>query len=141
MPGALGVSDLERLCPPGHDVFTWAEAHLRAVVDKPYPTLVPARRADGACHWYVEGRCAVHEVAPFGCAFFDSHQAAEEVDRRSAATVQARTADAEAGGLYFRVWTHLKQKGLTAPSGDYQVVQAEMARIRAEAERSRRRRG
>jgi hypothetical protein len=30
---------------------------------------VPARQADGGCHWHFGGRCAVHDNAPFGCAF------------------------------------------------------------------------
>ena len=66
LPGALDPADLSRLCPPGHDLLPWAEQHLRAMVDKPYPTLVPARRESGYCHWYVGGACAVHPAAPFG---------------------------------------------------------------------------
>src|SRR5207248_10556174 len=27
LPGALDPSDLPRLCPPGHDLFAWAEQH------------------------------------------------------------------------------------------------------------------
>ena len=30
-----------------------------------------------------EGQCAIHAVAPFGCAFFDTHMSAEEGMRRS----------------------------------------------------------
>jgi hypothetical protein len=139
VPGSLAVADLEALCPPGQDVCLWAETHLRAVIDKGYPTLVPARRADGACHWFIEGRCAVHEVAPYGCAFFDAHQSDEEAAPRSAASVEARKADANEQGLYFRVWSHLKSRGLTVPSGDRRAVQAEMARVYRETERQQRR--
>src|SRR5205807_19611 len=45
IPGSLDVSDLSRLCPPTQDLFSWAEEHLVALTDKPFPTLVPARQA------------------------------------------------------------------------------------------------
>ncbi len=81
IPGSLDVGDLARLCPAKQDVFTWAEQHLRAITDKSYITLVPARGLDGACHWHFDGKCAVHESAPYGCAFFDSHMSHEEAER------------------------------------------------------------
>ena len=68
IPGSLDVADLPSLCPPGQDVFTWAEEHLRAIVDKGFPTLVPARTANGHCHWLFQGRCAVHASASYSCA-------------------------------------------------------------------------
>jgi hypothetical protein len=127
---------LPRLCPPGHDVFTWAEQHLRALTDKPCPTLVPARQANGHCHWFFGGRCAVHATAPFGCAFFDIHMSGAEADRRAAATMQARREDAARDGLYYRVWLHLCRKGLTAPSGDRAALRVELGRIHRHAQRS-----
>ena len=130
LPGALDPSDLARLCPPQQELFAWAEQHLRALVDKPYPTLVPARRPSGACHWYFAGRCAVHPQAPYGCAFFDSHMPRAEVDRRVSATVQAIRQDAVAGGLYFQVWRHLRDKGLIAPPPDRSALVRELAKIR-----------
>jgi hypothetical protein len=139
IPGSLDVADLERLCPPGRDLFAWAEEHLRAVTDKPYPTLVPARGGGGACHWFFDGKCAVHEASPYGCAFFDAHMGEDEVRKRSEATVQARRADAAAGGLYYRVWQHLDRKGLIAPSGNRQALADEVRRIRRGAERRLRR--
>jgi hypothetical protein len=138
VPGSLGPTDLQRLCPPGSDVFAWAEEHLRALIDKPYPALVPVRR-DGPCHWHFGGRCAVHDRAPFGCAFFDAHMDRAEVERRSAAVVRAVTDDAAANGLHYRVWLHLRNKGLTAPSGDRAGLRAEMERIRRGAARRLRR--
>src|SRR5438067_13848404 len=94
IPGALDPSDLPRLCPQGQDVFAWAEQHLRAVVEKPFPTLVPGRGADGACHWHFEGKCAVHDRTPYGGAFFDAHMPDEEVRRRTEASIRARSEDA-----------------------------------------------
>lgn len=138
MPGSLDVSDLARLCPPGQDVFFWSEQHLRAVIDKPFPTLVPARQANGHCHWLFEGRCAVHHQAPYSCAFFDAHMTEAEAKQRSAATIQARQQDAATGGLYYRVWLHLFRKGLTSHSGDRAALADEVRRIRQRTERLRR---
>ena len=89
IPGSLDVADLERLCPPGRDLFAWAEEHLVALTDKAFPTLVPARGPDGKCHWLYNGQCTVHAQAPYGCAFFDAHQSEAKVQRRSAATIRA----------------------------------------------------
>jgi hypothetical protein len=130
IPGSLDVSDLSRLCPPGQDVFRWAEEHLRALAGRPVPTLVPARRADGSCHWLFQGQCTVHENAPYSCAFFDAHMTEAEIHQRSAATIQAREEDAAGKGLYYRVWLHLCQKGLTAPFGDKAALSAEASEIR-----------
>ena len=139
VPGSLDVADLARLCPPEADVFAWAEQHLRAVLDKPFPTLVPVRGVEGSCHWFFDGRCAVHANAPYGCAFFDAHMDDDEVSRRSAATVRARQDDAARDGLYHRVWLHLCRKGLTAPSGDREALADEWRQIRGVIERRQRR--
>jgi hypothetical protein len=135
LPGSLDVDDLTRLCPPGRDVFAWAEEHLRALTDKPYPTLVPARQDNGACHWLFGGLCAVHENAPFSCAFFDMHMTDEEVKRRTAATIQARQKDAAQNGLYYRLWLHLCRNGLVAVAGDRAALTEELRVIRQRMER------
>ncbi len=134
MPGSLDVSDLEQLCPPGSDLFTWAEEHLRAVTDKAFPTLVPRRGPDGYCHWFYEGRCVVHAVAPYSCAYFDAHQSEGEVRRRSVATIRARQEDATAGGLYYRVWRHLCAKGLIGPSGNRAALADDLRQLRRQLE-------
>jgi len=139
IPGSLDVADLSRLCPPGQDVFVWAEQHLRARTDKPFPTLVPARRANGHCHWLVDGQCAVHDHAPYCCAFFDSHMDSSEVTRRYAPTVQARRADAASNGLYYRVWLHLCQRGLIDTPGNRAAVALDLGRIQRSAARYRQR--
>jgi hypothetical protein len=130
IPGGLDVADLIGLCPPDQDVFAWSEQHLRALEDTRVPTLVPARQPNGACHWLVEGRCAVHELAPYGCAFFDAHMTAAEAERRSAATMKSRLADQARHGLYYRVWLHLYRNGLVAPLGDKRALVKEQADIR-----------
>ena len=139
VPGTLDPADLPRLCPEGADLFAWAEQHLRALTGQPYPALVPARGPSGPCHWLYEGKCAVHESAPYGCAFFDAHMPQAEVDRRVEATVRAIREDAEARGPYYRLWRHLCQRGLVAPRGDRSALLAEVRRIRRGGERNQRR--
>lgn len=139
VPGGLDVADLGRLCPERHDPFFWAEEHLRARTNKPYPVLVPARQANGHCHWHFDGKCAVHENAPYGCAFFDSHMPAAEVQRRYAATVRARKKDADDQGLYYQVWLHLSRKGLIDRPAAECILIEEVGRIRRQAERCQRR--
>lgn len=135
VPGGLDPADLPRLCPPGQDLLAWAEEHLRALTDKPFPTLVPARQASGACHWLFDERCAVHDQAPYGCAFFDTHMSKPEADQRYRATVEARKQDAASEGLYYRVWRHLRQRGLIGRPGDRAAMNEEMSRLCRTADR------
>jgi hypothetical protein len=80
------------------------------------PTLVPARRPDGACLFLTDDdRCAIHAVAPFGCAFFDVHQDTAEADERSTAGLRAVLADWLKDGPYAEVWQALAAAGLRAP--------------------------
>lgn len=139
LPGTLDSSDLPNLCPGDQDVFAWAEEHLRALVDQPYPTLVPARNSQGHCHWHFDGKCAVHDRAPYSCAFFDAHMSDTEVERRAAATIQACRDDAAANGLYYRVWLHLRRQGLIGQRGDRAALRAEARRLDRQAQRARRR--
>jgi hypothetical protein len=139
VPGALDPADLSVLCPPSQDLLAWAERHLRALTDKSYPILVPARRDDGACHWYFDGRCAVHHHAPYSCAFFDAHQPQPEIDRRVEATVRAIRDDLASEGPYYRVWCHLCRKGLVGPPGDRAGLRRDVDEIRRRAEGRRRR--
>jgi hypothetical protein len=139
MPGTLDPSDLNTLCPTPQDLFAWAEQHLRALTDKSYPALVPARNAEGHCHWYFDGKCAVHASAPYGCAFFDSHMSDDEVGRRVAATIAAIREDAKAAGPYYRVWLHLRHNRLIASGGDTDAVAVQMQMVLRRAETHRRR--
>ena len=129
MPGYLIPADLERLgqhLAPGEGLAAWAGRHLLAspgaVVARRgrafrIPTVVPARRADGACTFLTEdGRCAVHAVAPFGCAFFDSHMGHAEADRRSLHGLRAVLDAWAADGPYARVWAALAEAGRWAPA-------------------------
>ena len=62
-----------------------------------------------------------------------------EVDRRVAATIEAIRRDVAANGLYYRVWLHLREKGLTGRPGDRAGLARELEKITRRAERNRRR--
>jgi len=47
-------------------------------------TIVPKVDEQGRCIFLTEDqRCSIHAVAPFGCAYFDTHMAADEGHARS----------------------------------------------------------
>jgi hypothetical protein len=128
IPGYLIPADLDRIrrhLAPDQDLRSWAKQHLLAspgalVLRHGQPkrilTLVPARRADGACLFLTDaGRCAIHPVAPFGCAFFDSHMPQAEADRRSQLGLQAVLEAWDASARYPHLWVALAGEGLTAP--------------------------
>lgn len=128
MPGYLIPSDLKRLVPEGVLPTTWAETHLLAspgaqVVNRTtnkisrIKTLVPATKPDGSCiNLLPDDRCAIHENAPFGCAFFDHtfDQLSSQVI--SVPGLMAVQQDWERNGLYARVWRHLDRIGKTQKS-------------------------
>jgi Fe-S-cluster containining protein len=129
MPGYLVPADLDRIhqhLKAEEDVTTWARSHLLAspgaLVMRGYkvfriPTLVPARRPDGSCTFLTtDGLCGIHAVAPYGCAFFDSHMGAVEADRRSGQGLRAVLQAWLAGGAYAQVWAALFEAGLKAPA-------------------------
>lgn len=128
LPGYLIPADLGRIqqhLAAGEDLLAWARHHLRASPGAMVlhqgrafriPTLVPARRADGACLFLADqDRCQIHAVAPFGCAFFDAHQAHEEADRRSRRGLQAVAEAWRRGDPFAQVWRALHQAGLHSP--------------------------
>lgn len=128
IPGYLIPADLERIAARlGYDdLIEFAVNNLLAspgatVLDggqvRQIPTLVPARRSDGAC-LFLDGRdrCSAHDASPFGCAFFDVHQSRAESNRRSGyglAEIDRAWGD---GHLYAQLWLLLETLGLTAPS-------------------------
>jgi hypothetical protein len=77
------------------------------------PSLVPAKQANGHCHWLQpDGRCAVHEDSPFGCAFLDQHMKDAVAQKRNQAGRQARFEDFATDGPYSQVWRMLVEAGL-----------------------------
>jgi hypothetical protein len=142
MPGFLVPSDLQRLCPAGVDLMTWAKEHLRAsrgfVVFNPttgekvqIPSLVPAKQANGHCHWLLpDGHCAVHADAPFGCAFVDQHMNDDQALERNMPARLARQEDFANNGPYSQVWHMLMQEGLVG-GGEYAAAKVEMLKVKA----------
>lgn len=142
MPGFLVPTDLQRLCPPGDDLMTWAREHLRASqgyrVVKPMkgtilqiPSLVPAKNANGHCHWLQpDGMCGVHENSPFGCAFLDQHMKNSVAERRNEVGRLARLEDFQNNGPYSQVWHMLMAEGLTG-GGEHATAMKELRRIEA----------
>jgi Fe-S-cluster containining protein len=137
IPGYLVPADLPRIgeqLAPDEDLLVWSRQHLLASPGAQVlrggrvfriPTLVPARREDGACRFLTaDGRCAIHPIAPFGCAFFDSHQTGAESDRRSQRGLQAVLEDWQRGGVYAQVWAMLVEAGRVAPPPE--VCRAQM---------------
>lgn len=134
LPGYLIPGDLARLLPATEDPAAqrrWAEQHLRASAgavvarrmpgqDRPQylriPTLVPARASvGGPCGFLTDrGRCAIHAVSPFGCAFHDhamSREVSDELSRRGLLEIAK---DFTEEGPYSQMWLHLQALGLTA---------------------------
>lgn len=132
IPGYLVPADLERMhcyLAGDQDLSCWARQYLLAspgalVVCRGHtvriPTLVPARRPDGACLFLTAtDECAIHAISPFGCAFFDAHVAEAEADRRSKRGLQAVLEAWNGSGLYARTWLALAGKGLVAPTPEF----------------------
>ena len=135
MPGYLVPADLDRIIPkwelddpdPKHDPLTWAESNLLAspgaLVSKGFelfriPTLVPARLESGACiHFTAERRCAIHPVAPFGCAFFGcDEETAAKMWANHKALEDVYQAQLDRSSLYGTIWEHLWKMGKRAPT-------------------------
>jgi hypothetical protein len=129
IPGYLIPSDLNCIhkhLAPDQDLFTWAHHHLLAspgakVMQRGkifrIRTLVPARQSHGTCIFLTaDERCAIHPIAPFGCAFFDAHQSPAESDRRSMHGLQAVLEAWAKGDPYAQIWLSLDNAGLRAPA-------------------------
>ena len=128
VPGALIPADLHRiseylnepdlrrfafdnlLASPGAIIFTRSGlVRIR--------TLVPARRADGACRFLTaEDRCSIHAESPYSCAMFDHTQSREEADALSLRGLMQIARAWQRGDLYARLWLLLHHGGRIAPS-------------------------
>lgn len=132
MPGYLIPADLERMIPVGEEPLAWAERNLFASPGAlvmvastgrtfRIRTLVPAIKPDGSCINLTEGgSCAIHEVSPFGCAFFDC---GPETQERSQLARQGLLAVYDAtitnqDSLYYKIWSHLANHGFAQKAPD-----------------------
>jgi hypothetical protein len=126
MPGYLSPLDLIQMpLAAGYtDRLAYAEKFLTAspgavVANKEgllrIPTIIPRASETGACIHFVDGRCAVHSVSPFGCAFVDEHMGEREANRRSGLVMHTIVQDREENGMYWQTWLHLWQLGHRGP--------------------------
>lgn len=127
VPGALIPADLHRIYEHlnEHDIVKFAFNNLLASPGAiicargeliTIPTLVPARGADGACRFLKEGRCSIHAVSPFNCAFFGHEQSREEADALSMRGLVEIAKAWQRGDLYAQLWIMLHEAGRIAPS-------------------------
>lgn len=130
IPGYLIPADIPRLMAATNTdnkgPFEWAEEHLLAsfgagvgrimddgrIVIKEVKTLVPATHAirTSSCHWLSgDGKCTVHEVSPYGCAFFKvcCTKSRREVDAASLDGMNDILRDEKEKGLYSQIHAHL----------------------------------
>jgi hypothetical protein len=77
-------------------------------------TLVPQRSEDGACKFLKNNLCLIHEMAPYGCAFFSEHESRIVGNQKSTHALVNIIRDAESKGRYARVWRTLDAEGLKA---------------------------
>jgi hypothetical protein len=129
LSGMVSPADLERWREDGRETGHNTEQWLlnafaaspgalvgQAGIVRRIPTIVPRRRATGACIFYLNGphqhgQCAMHETAPYGCSHFDSHMSRAEADPRSLRALEAIAADFVQGGPYSQLWQALHDAG------------------------------
>ena len=78
------------------------------------PSLVPRLTEKGCIFLTEDGHCSIHEVAPFGCAYHDTHMTKEEGDPRSQAAVESQYSAWKNGDSYGTYWTVLHKHGKIA---------------------------
>jgi hypothetical protein len=127
IPGYLIPSDLQRIAESLNepDIVRFALDNLLAspgaivlvngeIIN--IPTIVPARRPDGACRFLKDDRCTIHAQSPFGCAFFSAEQPREQSDAISARGLLEIARAWQGGDLYAQIWIMLHDAGRIAPS-------------------------
>lgn len=159
-------SDLERLIPRGADPVEWAESNLLAspgplvvqVVEREIrrrsrprncerqlvrrglrvPSLVLAASPDGSCKFLTAtGACSIHEISPFGCAFFDGHDhRSAESDRLLRAGLM-RSIEIGPEHLYNRLRRHLLRNGHISPPPEVQRARMRSATAQGKADKLR----
>ncbi len=80
------------------------------------PNITPARKEDGTCVFLsADKKCTIHAVAPYGCAFFDSHMSEKRGDMVSSEGVRTNMQDFDAEGEYSLLWYYLHPLGKINP--------------------------
>jgi hypothetical protein len=133
VPGALAPDDIRRIALHlgyGNDrddlagLIAFARENLQAsdgVDVRVSPTttvrlrtLVPATQANGRCKFLQDGRCMIHSVSPFGCAYIDAHQSDQEFALRADYLYRTLYDDQTHNGIATRIWNELHSAGLDA---------------------------
>ena len=145
IPGTLAPSDLNRIAAhqgyPDPQAFArdfllagnGATLKLASGQTLTLQKLVPRRNAAGACIFYQSGRCAIHAVSPFGCAYFDAHMSDAEHILRHDALSNALLDDLESDGPYARTVVSLRVLGKVAPPAEVSNASL-LAAMRREAD-------
>jgi Fe-S-cluster containining protein len=78
------------------------------------PTIVP-RLTETGCIFLKDGKCTIHAVSPFGCAFADVHKGEAEANTISRAMGIAQMQGHERQDSYAQAWKVLADAGKMAP--------------------------
>lgn len=86
-PGPLVLSDIHALRDAGISVEHTLVRSPGGIYLGPHgpfrvETITP-RRVNGRCVFLSADRCVIHDIAPFGCAYFDTHMGRDEANARS----------------------------------------------------------
>ena len=105
-PGCLGIGDLEKIAAfLGKTIeqamaFFWASPGallMDRLTGRVYRvgTITPRydKRLKRCVFLTDDDRCSIHEVAPFGCAYFDTHMDNAEADKRSRMAIREQQTD------------------------------------------------
>jgi Fe-S-cluster containining protein len=119
VPGALCPNDIEAMAQ--HLGYTNVQAFARDCLSiaatgerVTLRTLVPLSQSNGSCTFLSDGKCQIHPVSPYGCAFIDAHQSESDYAIRADALYRAIYNDLVADGIYIRTWKDLQSAGRIA---------------------------
>jgi hypothetical protein len=127
IPGALAPSDVPRIAAHlgfnnlerfAHECLLVSDGAKVAMQDGrvvSLPTLVPSTTPSGACRFLNAGRCTIHAVSPFGCAYIDAHMPDPEYRRRADTLHSLLLDERKQPGEYSRLCDDLRTAGKQAP--------------------------
>lgn len=61
----------------------------KGILTTAIPTITPKTGPDGHCIFLKDRRCTIHEVSPFGCAYYDTHMSGGDGDERTRWNIRA----------------------------------------------------
>jgi hypothetical protein len=79
------------------------------------PTLTPQAQPNGACKFLTaEGRCSIHAVSPYGCAFYDSHEPIAVANKKTLVALRVISESHQREEDYSLLWYFLHSRGIVA---------------------------